>query len=75
MADETTQQATKSTAPKTVQMPRTVHQLHTGPKPEQVIEPETIITDDVAKQHKLTEKGIEALVTSGAIELVDVLKA
>ena len=71
MADE----APKSeVAPKTVQMPRTVHELRTGPKPEQMIEPKTMITEAVAKEHKLDSKEVDRLVDTGAIELVDVLK-
>jgi hypothetical protein len=70
MADE----ADKPAAPKTVQMPRTIHELRTGTKPEQMIEAKTIITDEVAKQHKLDSKAVEHLVGTGAVDMVDVLK-
>lgn len=70
MADEP---QTAST-PKAVQMPRTVHELLTGPKPEQKLAPGTLLTDDVAKLHKLDGKTVDALKTSGAIEMVEVLK-
>ncbi|WP_267396562.1 MULTISPECIES: hypothetical protein [unclassified Sphingomonas] len=75
MADENPNPpAAKSSAPKKVQMHSSVHQLHTGTKPENVIEPGTIITDEVAKEHKLDKKALDALTDSGALELVDVLK-
>ena len=71
MADEAQK---TDTAPKAVKMPRAVHQLHTGPKPEQVIEPGTLITDEVAKKHKFDDQQLGRLQDAGAIELVDILK-
>ena len=76
MADQAdTETAKPGTAPKTAQMPRTVHELVTGPKPDQVIASGTFIDDDVAKTHKLTAKEIDRLVDKGAVELVEVHKA
>lgn len=62
-----------STKPTIVKMARTVHELVTGSK-GQKLEPETFLTDDVAKEHKLDSKTIDALVATGAVELVDVHK-
>ena len=74
MADTPPVAAKASTTPKTVKMARTVHELVTGPKPEQKLDPETFLTDDVIKEHKLDDKAIVALVATGAVELVDVHK-
>jgi len=71
MADEA---AKPDAAPTTVKMPRTVHELRTGPKPEQMIKPKTVITDSIAQEHKLDSKEVDRLVGAGAIELVEVLK-
>jgi len=64
----------KTTAPKAVKMHRAVHDLRTGPKPENMIEAGTIITDEVADEHKLNDKALEQLTDSGAVDLVEVLK-
>lgn len=75
MADETPAAAAKaSTTPTIVEIPRTVHELTTGSK-GQKIDPETFLTDDLAKEHKLDSKAIAALVATGAVELVEVHKA
>lgn len=72
MADE----AAKPTAkPKNVKTPRAVHELVTGPKPENKIDAGEIITDDVAKANKLDDKAIKHLIETGAVDLVDVLTA
>lgn len=57
-----------------VKMPRAVHELRTGPKPEQMIASGTIIDDELAKKHKLGSDELKALEKSGAVELVEVLK-
>jgi hypothetical protein len=75
MADAPTTPAAKTAAPKMVQMHRAVHEIATGPKPENKIEAGTLLTDDVAKEHKLAEKDLKALTLTGAVELVDVLTA
>ena len=74
MADTPPAAPKASTSPKIVQMPRTVHELVTGPKVDEKLEPETFLTDDVVKEHKLDSKAIAALVATGAVELVDVHK-
>ncbi len=66
--------AAKSSTPQNVKMHRAVHEVLTGPKPEQKIEPGTLITDEVAKEHKLDAKALTALTDSGALDMVDVLK-
>lgn len=64
----------KAAAPTMVSMPRAVHELVTGPEPDAKIDAGTLITDDVAEEHGLEIEQLAALVASGAIELVDVLK-
>lgn len=71
MAETTT---TAKSGPKIVQMPRAVHELITGPKPEQKIDAGDFIDDAVAKENKLDDKAIKSLTASGAVELVDILK-
>lgn len=74
MADAPTTPPAKTAAPKMTKMHRAVHEIATGPKPENKIEAGTLLTDDVAKEHKLAEKDLKALTDTGAVELVDVLK-
>ncbi|WP_294354050.1 hypothetical protein [uncultured Sphingomonas sp.] len=74
MSEEANQAAAKTAAPKKVEMQRSVHEIITGPKPENVIEPGTLMTDDVTKKHTLDAKSIKALTASGALETVEVLK-
>lgn len=66
--------ADEAKTPTMTSVPRAVHELRTGPKPEQTVAPGTLITEEVGKQHKIDGKTIEALTASGAIELVEVLK-
>lgn len=74
MADETNQAAGKTAAPKKVEMQRTVHEIVTGAKPDDRIDPGTLLTDDVTKKHKLDADTVKALTASGALETVEVLK-
>jgi hypothetical protein len=72
MADEAAAPAAK---PKNVKMPRAVHEIVTGKKSDEKIDAGELITDDVAKEHKLSDAAIERLVATGAVALVDVLTA
>ena len=72
MADEATAPAAK---PKNVKTPRAVHEIVTGKKPDEKMEAGEIITEDVAKAHKLSDAAVERLIDTGAIDFVDVLTA
>lgn len=63
-----------ASAPKTVEMPRAVHEIVTGPKPENKIAAGTLLTDDILKTHGLDDEAVLDLVDTGAIDQVDVLK-
>ena len=56
-------------------MPRARHELVTGPDVDDKVAAGTLITDEVAQLYDLDDKTIARLVASGAIELVDVIKA
>jgi hypothetical protein len=60
--------------PTIVKMARAAHELVTGKKPTDVIAPGEFITDAVAKKHSLDASALADLVSSGAVELVDVHK-
>ncbi|MBB4154172.1 hypothetical protein GGQ80_002082 [Sphingomonas jinjuensis] len=60
--------------PKTVEMHRAVHELQTGKDDDSKILAGTLITDDVAKAHKLDSKALDRLIETGAVDLVEVLK-
>lgn len=66
--------AAADTVPAITTMPRAVHELVTGKKPDEMIAAGTLITADLAKQHKLDGNALEALAASGAIEAVEVVK-
>ncbi len=74
MADTPTPTAAKTSSPKMTKMHSAVHEIVTGPKPENKIEAGSLLTDEVVKEHKLAEKDLKALTETGAVELVDVLK-
>ena len=71
MADN---EAAAKGGPKTVQMHRTVHELITGKGVDERIDAGVILTDEIAKKHKLDAKALDALTGKGALDLVDVLK-
>ncbi|MBD8548009.1 hypothetical protein IFT82_14840 [Sphingomonas sp. CFBP 8760] len=68
MADET-----ETSPQKMVEMPRAVHELRTGKGPGNVIVPGTIITDAIAKKHKLDDETMLALIATGAVNVAEVL--
>lgn len=70
MADEPST-TTKITRAK---MPRAVHEIITGKKPEEKIPAGEIITDELAKKHSLSAAEIKHFITTGAIDEVEVLK-
>ncbi|WP_230770687.1 hypothetical protein [Sphingomonas sp. Leaf4] len=72
-ADDTTTADTGTTAPREEKLPRAVHELRTGPEPDDKIDGGTIITDELAAEHDLDDAQLEKLFGAGAIELVDVL--
>lgn len=72
MADEAAAPAAK---PKNVKTPRAVHEIVTGKKADEKIDAGEVITDDVAKAHKLDDKAILRLIETGAVDVVDVLTA
>lgn len=74
MADTLPEAAKADTIPTIVKMARAVHELKTGKKADEHIAPGEFITDAVAKKHSLDTKAVDALVSSGAVELVDVHK-
>lgn len=63
-----------STGPTLVEVARAVYEIVTGPKAGEKIDPGTFLTDEVTAAHKLDEKAVDALVASGAVELVEVHK-
>lgn len=72
MADEP---ATPTTGKITkVKLPRAVHEIITGKKPEEKIPAGEIITDEVAKKHSLSATEIKDFITTGAVDEVEVLK-
>lgn len=61
--------------PSETKMPRARHEIVTGQGEDDKIAPGTFITNDIVELHDLDEKTIARLTRSGAIELVDVIKA
>lgn len=76
MADQNTSTAAATAKkPRMVEMPRAVHELRTGKDADDVIEAGTIIDDDLAKKHKLTDAVLKDLKARGAVDTADVLTA
>lgn len=60
--------------PTYVEMHRAVHELRTGTKADEKIKAGTVITNAVAKAHKLSDDDLTALAKTGAVAMVEVLK-
>ncbi len=60
-------------APKMVQMPQAVHEIHVSP--DEFIPAGTVITDEIADLAGLDDEEIGRLEESGAIKMVDVYAA